>query len=200
MLTFCFIITWWRYQIETFSALLALCGSPVIGEFPTQRPATRSFDVFFDLKRHHTHYVVTGMNTWWNFVMHLSVFSLYAWLALVAYYDDTNANDAKQASVGKISLFQLYDFSLNIWTELCLFCCRYIANCRCVHDVYLLISARVFPQPVSHQPNQVKLLWPGDTPGSKVHGANMRPIWGRQDPGGPHVGPMNFVIWDHMPT
>ena len=21
-------------------------------------------------------------------------------------------------------------------------------------------------------------------------------IWGRQDPGGPHVGPMNFVIWD----
>ena len=30
---------------------------------------------------------------------------------------------------------------------------------------------------------------------SKVHGANMAPIWGRQDPGGPHVGPMNFVIW-----
>ena len=33
------------------------------------------------------------------------------------------------------------------------------------------------------------------TPDSKVHGANMGPIWGRQDPGGPHVGPMNFVIW-----
>ena len=32
-------------------------------------------------------------------------------------------------------------------------------------------------------------------PDSKVHGANMRPIWGRQDLGGPHVGPMNFVIW-----
>ena len=30
----------------------------------------------------------------------------------------------------------------------------------------------------------------------KVHGDNMGPIWGRQDPGGPHVGPMNFVIWD----
>ena len=27
-------------------------------------------------------------------------------------------------------------------------------------------------------------------PDSKVHGANMGPIWGRQDPGGPHVGPM----------
>ena len=37
--------------METFSALLAICAgnSPVPGEFPTQRPATRSFDVFFDL-------------------------------------------------------------------------------------------------------------------------------------------------------
>ena len=32
-------------------------------------------------------------------------------------------------------------------------------------------------------------------PDSKVHGANMGPIWGRQDPAGPHVGPMNFAIW-----
>ena len=32
-------------------------------------------------------------------------------------------------------------------------------------------------------------------PDSKVHGANMGPIWGRQDPDGPHVGPMTFVIW-----
>ena len=29
-----------------------------------------------------------------------------------------------------------------------------------------------------------------------VHGANMGLIWGRQDPGGPHDGPMNFTIWD----
>ena len=28
-----------------------LCGnSPVTGEFPSQRPVTRSFDVFFDLR------------------------------------------------------------------------------------------------------------------------------------------------------
>ena len=32
-------------------------------------------------------------------------------------------------------------------------------------------------------------------PDSKVHGANMGPIWGRQDPGGPHVSPVNFAIW-----
>ena len=36
-------------------------------------------------------------------------------------------------------------------------------------------------------------------PDSKVHGANMGPIWGWQDPGGPHVGPMNFAIWDEQP-
>ena len=34
------------------------------------------------------------------------------------------------------------------------------------------------------------------TPDSKVHGANMGPIWGRQDPGGPQVGHMNFALWD----
>ena len=32
-------------------------------------------------------------------------------------------------------------------------------------------------------------------PDSKVHGANMGPIWGRYEPGGPHVGPMIFAIW-----
>ena len=32
-------------------------------------------------------------------------------------------------------------------------------------------------------------------PDSKAHGANMGPIWGQQDPGGPHVGPMNLAIW-----
>ena len=36
--------TWWRYQMETFSAL------PVPGEFPAQRSVTQSFDVFFDMR------------------------------------------------------------------------------------------------------------------------------------------------------
>ena len=45
---FKFIVnTWWGNQMETFSALLALYegNSPVTGEFPSQRPVTRSFDV-----------------------------------------------------------------------------------------------------------------------------------------------------------
>ena len=59
--------SWWRHQIETFSALLAI----------SQKPVTRSFDVFFnlrlnerywennreagDLRRHRAHYDVTVM-------------------------------------------------------------------------------------------------------------------------------------------
>ena len=44
--------TWWRHQMETFSALLALCegNPPVTGGFPTQGPVTRSFGVFYDLR------------------------------------------------------------------------------------------------------------------------------------------------------
>ena len=70
--------TWWRHQMETFSALLALCaGNSPVSEFPAQRPVTRSFDVFFDLRLnngwvnnreaddlrcHRTHYDVIVMN------------------------------------------------------------------------------------------------------------------------------------------
>ena len=44
-------ISWWRHQMETFSASLAICAgnSPVSGEFLAQRPVTRGFGVFFDL-------------------------------------------------------------------------------------------------------------------------------------------------------
>ena len=43
---------WWCHQMETFSALLAIYAgnSVVTGEFPAQRPVTRSIDVFFDLR------------------------------------------------------------------------------------------------------------------------------------------------------
>ena len=52
--------TWWHHQMETFFRVTGpLCGeftgprwtgnSPVPGEFPAQRPVTRSFGVFFDL-------------------------------------------------------------------------------------------------------------------------------------------------------
>ena len=58
------------------AVLLAFCeeNSPVTGEFPSQRPVTRSFDVFFylrlvkrlskqtsDLRRHRAHYDIIIM-------------------------------------------------------------------------------------------------------------------------------------------
>ena len=70
---------WWRQEMETFSALLALCSgnSPVTDEFSSQRPMMRSFDVFCliyawtngwvnnldagDLRRHRGDYDVTVM-------------------------------------------------------------------------------------------------------------------------------------------
>ena len=44
--------SWWRRQMKTFSALLALCewNPPITGDFPSHRPVTRSFDILFDLR------------------------------------------------------------------------------------------------------------------------------------------------------
>ena len=74
------LVSWWRHQMETFSALLAICAgnSPVPGEFPTQRPVTRSFDFFSlicvcinglvnnreagDLRCYRAHYDITVMS------------------------------------------------------------------------------------------------------------------------------------------
>ena len=46
-------ISWWRHQMVKFSVLLALCAgnSSVTGELCLQRPVTRSFHAFFDLRR-----------------------------------------------------------------------------------------------------------------------------------------------------
>ena len=46
-----FQYSWWRHQMDTFSVLLAICAgnSSLTGDFPSQRPVTRSFDIFFDL-------------------------------------------------------------------------------------------------------------------------------------------------------
>ena len=46
--------------------------------------------------------------------------------------------------------------------------------------------------------NYTTIVYVDIIPDSKVHGANMEPIWGRQDPGGPHVGPMNLALLDHV--
>ena len=48
----------------------------------------------------------------------------------------------------------------------------------------------------SHDVTELDRDWFDDCfPDNKVYGVNMGPTWGRQDPGGPHVGPMNLAIW-----
>ena len=43
--------SWWRHQMKTSSALLALCEEkPPVTEFPLQMPVTQTFDGFFDLR------------------------------------------------------------------------------------------------------------------------------------------------------
>ena len=51
-------------------------------------------------------------------------------------------------------------------------------------------------QPTTNHNKALSVCVCWDIPDSKVHGAKMGPIWGRQVPGGPHVGPMNFAIRD----
>ena len=72
-------LSWWRHQMETFSALLAICAgkSPVPGESPAQRPVTQRFHVSLicawinrwvnnreagDLRRYRAHYDVIVMS------------------------------------------------------------------------------------------------------------------------------------------
>ena len=65
----------WKHFLRSICA----GNSPATGEFPAQRPVTRSFDVFFDLclinvwvnngeagdlRRHRAHYDVTVMSSW----------------------------------------------------------------------------------------------------------------------------------------
>ena len=70
--------TWWRHQMEAFSALLAICvgNSPVSGEFPAQRPVRGALMFYLiwastngwvnnreagDLRRYRAHYYVIVM-------------------------------------------------------------------------------------------------------------------------------------------
>ena len=109
-----FLVAWWRHQMETLSPLLAFCAGnlPITGEFLSQRPVTRSSDVFFDLRlnkglskqwwgwdsrRHRAHYDVTVMYLLWlsidqfiriPFTTH--PFTLFAYAHHAAQYPSTS--------------------------------------------------------------------------------------------------------------
>ena len=73
----------------------------------------------------------------------------------------------------------------------------------CVH-IYTNVYVCADALPLSHLSlghAVLRILPINNIPDSKVHVAYMGSIWGRQHPGGPHVGPMNIAIWDgiHLP-
>ena len=94
----CYIgYSWWRHQVDTFSALLAICAgnSPVTGEFPSQRLVTRSFDVFFDLRLNERlrkyswgwWFETPSRPLWRHFnVNHPTLLPLMAWIRQTARY------------------------------------------------------------------------------------------------------------------
>ena len=57
-----------------------------------------------------------------------------------------------------------------------------------LHRVILFVVRSAFYMNTCH--NMLSI------PDNKAHGANIGSTWGRQDPGRPHVGPMNLAIWD----
>ena len=63
-------------------------------------------------------------------------------------------------------------------------------------DKYLVIFGCTYLRQTSFYIKEISCIdnW-RPYPDNKVHGANMGLIWGRQDPGGPHVGPMNLAVW-----
>ena len=81
-------------------------------------------------------------------------------------------------------------------------------NCKKIYDILfaILIQSHYWAQAlksIPHTRNRVFLYIATSRllkcyPDSNVHGANMGPIWGQQDPDGPRVGPMNFAIWVGM--
>ena len=132
-----FFVSWWRHQMETFSALLAICAgtSPHKGQWRWAlmfsligawiNGSVNNHEAG-DLRRHRAHYDVIVMII------------------------DTLHIEASSPS-------SLHSGTVNRGIDLAMHC-------------------------------------KSNIPDSKFQGANMGPIWGRQDPGGPHVGPMYLAI------
>ena len=79
-------VAWWRYQMETFSALLALCAGNSLA--PLNSPqVTWSFDVFFDLRLNKR--LNKQVGGWWLETPSRSLWrhcnDFFGWLSVIAY-------------------------------------------------------------------------------------------------------------------
>ena len=66
-----------------------------------------------------------------------------------------------------------------------------VTLCRCAFS-HIVIYVSLGPRMQKAAPLVIGYVM---FPDSKVHGASIGPIWGRQDPDGLHVGAMNLAIW-----
>ena len=64
----------------------------------------------------------------------------------------------------------------------------YMQNCDILDNLFWIYDKDIMSS------KDCRLIVVMTVPDSKVHGACMGLSWGRQDPGGPHVGPMNLAI------
>ena len=98
--------------METFSALLTNCAgnSPVPGEFPAQRPVTRSFDVFFDL-----HPSKRSSKQWWGWWFETP--SCPLWCHLNGQQVDPGSGDGLSPIVVFSLIFSLNLSSLIFWKQ-----------------------------------------------------------------------------------
>ena len=115
------ILSWWRHQMQTFSALLDICveNSPVPGEFLTQRPVTRSFDVLFDL-----HLNKRLRKQWWCWWFETLSRLLWRhrndWYTYASYCFKKHrwTNFDKCNGIDGLSLVRRYHFSAYLWIDL----------------------------------------------------------------------------------
>ena len=96
-------VAWWRHQMGSFSALLALCDGnpPVTGGFLSLRAATRSFDVFFDLR--HNKLLNKQSRRWW-----LETPSRSLWRHCDVYEPRQNNSTVENSSDHAINFYSFY--------------------------------------------------------------------------------------------
>ena len=163
--------SWCRHQMENISALLAFCvgNSPVTSEFPAQRPVTRRFDVFFDLRLNKR----LSKQSWgWR----LETLSRSLW---------RHCN--VQLHYSPIAVEATLKYRDKVSRESCPYSSLDVLPLR-PPGLYGEIN-HVYWEGIGNKQHSDKAI-----PDTKVHGANMGPTWVLSAPDGPHVCPMNLAI------
>ena len=135
-------------------------------------------------------YCFQWANTQYHIQYYFTIYFLHTFASLFA----VNIPQAHYAYeiVGVVRLVDAHDeSSLEVsWTFVA---CQLIVVIR--QCVFSFQSTCWYKRLMSFQLTSIWFHGELSIPDSKVHGAKMGPIWGRQDPGRPHDGSMNFAIW-----